>query len=171
MRPNVTANPPPPPPLEVVRAAVATRGRKLISCILPMAEANAAAVALGGCIGCLTGDKLAIALVHEADDRVVALAVCSSPAAEDLADPHTLEVRCLLVDSHWNLQPEALWSAMEQKAAQRGYRRLVMRGAGATPPAAGGAGWVRLRACGIWRCDRSVAQGALWAKVLRGERH
>jgi hypothetical protein len=87
MRPNVNANPPPPPPLDVVRAAVATRGRKLIPCILPMAEANAAAVALGGCIGCLNGDKLAIALVHEADDRVVAIAVCSSPAAEDLADP------------------------------------------------------------------------------------
>lgn len=70
----------------------------MCSLILPMAEANAAAAALGACIGCLKGDKLAIGLVDEADNHVVALAVCASPFAADLVDPHALEVWCLLVD-------------------------------------------------------------------------
>jgi hypothetical protein len=136
-----------------------------------MGEANTAAAGLGACIGCLRGDKLAIGLIDEADGHVVALAVCASPFAADLVDPHTLEVRCLLVDPARGVSIEALWTALERKAGERGYRRLVMRGARARPSALPATGWSCLRACDNVRCGGVVVPVAIWSKVLRGERH
>lgn len=160
-----------PPPPSIVRAALASRRSRLCPLILPMTEANAAAAEFGACIGCLKGDKLAIGLVDEEDGHVVALAVCASPFTADLVDPHTLEVRCLLVDPARGVSIEALWTALERKAGERGYRRLVMRGARARPSALPATGWSHLRACGIGRCGGAVVPGAIWSKVLRGERH
>jgi len=160
-----------PPPPSIVRAALASHRSRLCPVILPMAEANATAAELGACIGCLKGDKLAIGLVDEADGRVVALAVCASPSVADLVDPHTLEVRCLLVDPARGVSIEALWTALERKAGERGCRRLLMCGARALPPALPATGWSSLRACGIGRCGGVVVPGTIWSKVLRGERH
>lgn len=160
-----------PPPPATVRAALATRRFSLSAAILPMAEANAAATALGACIGCLRGNKLAIGLVDDVDGHVVALAVCSSPVDADVVDPHTLEVRCLLFDDARGVTAEVLWSALERKAGERGYRRLVMRGARARPPVLPATGWCCVRATGIGRFGGAVVPAALWSKVLRGEMH
>ena len=160
-----------PPPPSIVRAALASRRSRLCPVVLSMAEANAAAAEFGACIGCLRGDKLAIGLVDQSDGHVVALAVCVSPSAFDLLDPHTLEVRCLLVDDARAVSVEALWTALERKVGERGYRRLVMRGARARPPVLPATGWSCLRACGMGRCGGVVAWGSIWSKVLRGEMH
>lgn len=159
------------PPAAIVRAALATPRSRLCAAILPMAEANAAATALGACIGCLKGDKLAIGLVDDVDGYVVGLAVCSSPVDADVADPHTLEVRCLLLDPTRDVTAEALWNALERKAGERGYRRLVMRGARARPPALPGGGWCCVRAAGVGRFGGTFVPGAIWSRVLRGEMH
>jgi len=158
-----------PPPPAVVRTVLASRKLRLRPTILSMNEANAAAAALGGCIGCLKGEKLAIGLVDEQDGHVVALAVCASASAWDLADPHTIEVRCLLVGRDRPISREALWSAIERKAGERGYRRLIMRGAHALPPAFPATGWDRALPCSLRHCDGTFAPGAFWSKVLRGE--
>jgi hypothetical protein len=61
----------------LIRAALATRSTRLCATILAKAEANAAATALGACIGSLRGDQLAIGLVDGVDGHVVGLAVCA----------------------------------------------------------------------------------------------
>jgi hypothetical protein len=160
-----------PPPAAIVRAALATRRTRLCAAILPMADANAAAMALGACIGCLRGDKLAIGLVDEVDGHVVGLAVCASPVDPDVADPHTLEVRCLLLDPARDVTAEALWNALERKAGERGYRRLVMRGARARPPALPVSGWCCVRAAGVGWAGGAFMPSAIWSRVLRGEKH
>lgn len=160
-----------PPPTAIVRAALATPRPKLCAAVLPMAQANAAAAALGACIGCLKGDKLAIGLVDDVNGHVVGLAVCSSPVDADVADPHTLEVRCLLLDPARDVTAEALWNSLERIAGERGYRRLVVRGPRDRPPALPGSGWCCVRAAGVGRFGGSFVPGAIWSRVLRGEMH
>jgi hypothetical protein len=156
-----------PPPPAAVRAALTRPGEALRATVIPMAEANVLATELGGCIGSLRGDRLAICVTDGTTQERIALAVCTSPASPTLADPHTTELRCLLVDRDYSAEADAVWVAVQAALGARGYRRLLSRNAAARPDRLASRGWAKV--CGD---GRGFADGrsALWFKVLRGER-
>lgn len=158
-----------PPPVAAVRAALSRRCAALRATVIPMADANVLAAEFGGRIGSLKGDRLAISVTDGATDERIALAVCAAPANPTLADPHTTELVCLLVDRDVPAQDDAIWSAVQAALGARGYRRLLTRVAGARPDRMSSHGW--LRACGIEVGMAAPGAGPVWFKVLRGERH
>jgi len=157
-----------PPPAAAVRAALTCRRGALRATVLPMADANVLAAELGGCIGSLRGDRLAIGITDPTTHERIALAVCTTPANPTLADPHTTELKCLLVDRTFSAQEDAICLVVQGALGARGYRRLLMRVVVAWPDRLGSRGWTR--ACGS--DGHGAAGGAsVWFKVLRGERH
>jgi hypothetical protein len=136
---------------------------------MPMADANHLAAELGGCIGSLMGDRLAIGITDTTTHERIALAVCTTPANPALADPHTTELKCLLVGRACSAEEDAIWLAVQETLGARGYRRLLTRIAGARSEVLATLGWSKV--CGSDWPRPAGGCANLWFKVLRGERH